>query len=526
MKRLGWIVFANLLLMCSGAGALKAAQVAPPTAPTGFSGVAPSTTSIQWSWGASTGSTIITYEIHAVPETSPPTIIASGLSSTSYLETGLSENTPYSRNVYAVGTDIVTKSPPSNTARRYTLIHTATTGDYTVKSTADTVIDIEVVPPPNPTGDQTGVQIFRNVPTAKQITPFSPVYSALDTGLQPDTEYCYNIEFQNGDGIASGPSPSSQCAKTTKKKSCTFDVKIVTKYRTPDILLDQKEISTYVFPDSPPDPNQESGFNHFELTQKGTRIHEALKMRRGSRQYLFVTTPIPDKFRDPGAPSSQTTMTITHTGDDAPLIEFNASGELEERSKGRRGACISLGTCGHWAQASAGTAQGKDLLTYSVPEVGKPFFAETNDGNKHSFVIFLGGDLGRFFGGTDLEIMFPDQDDSGPIATGRSQFGETSTPAKFTFVTSTDVAGAIEGGTFSTTRCSGHTNTHHTMILTGTTPDCNISVTFTNDGTAADVKINDDLGSRNFTLTAPDATKTVDPTFPQWKGGGGPWGKK
>lgn len=215
MRRFGWIVFAHLLLLCSGgAGRLEALQSAPPTSPTGFGGVAQSTTAIQWSWGPSTGSSVITYEIHAVPETTPPTIIASGLASTSYLETGLNENTEYSRNVYAVASDGITKSAPSNVGTRYTLIHTATTSDFSVSATSSTSILIAVVPPPNSTAGQTGVEIVRNVPSQSAVSGPAQVYSATDSGLQPKTEYCYNIQFQNGDAVPSGFSPTSQCATT------------------------------------------------------------------------------------------------------------------------------------------------------------------------------------------------------------------------------------------------------------------------------------------------------------------------
>jgi hypothetical protein len=214
MKRFGWLFFAHVLLFLAPAnGSPKALQGGPPSTPAGFAGVAQSTTSIQWSWGSSTGATTITYEIHADPETSPPTVIASGLTSLSYVENGLSENTRYGRHVHARGLDGVT-SPASNPDRRYTLIHTATTADFKVTLSSDTSSAIKVVEPPNAFADQTGVEIFRTVPTFLMISAMSPTYNAAENGLAPDKDYCYNIEFQNGDGIRSGPGPSPLCVHT------------------------------------------------------------------------------------------------------------------------------------------------------------------------------------------------------------------------------------------------------------------------------------------------------------------------
>jgi hypothetical protein len=113
-------------------------------------------------------------------------------------------------------------SGPSNPDAKFTLIHTAATSDFTVTAGSSSSIDIAVVPPPNAFLAQTGVEIFRTVPTAKQITAFSQVYTASDTGLQPNTEYCYNIQFRNGDAIASGPGPSPLCATTPPQgEECT-----------------------------------------------------------------------------------------------------------------------------------------------------------------------------------------------------------------------------------------------------------------------------------------------------------------
>ncbi len=199
------------LVLSPGAGSQARAtfQAVPPT---NFHGVAQSTTSIQWSWDPSTGASF--YELHADPDpvSGPPTVIATFITATNFQETGLAENTQYARHVHASGGGVL--GSPSNADQRYTLIHTATSADFTVTADSSTAVSIAVVPPSNSMAGQTGVEVIRTVPTAAVVSPFSQVYTVTDSGLQPDTEFCYNIQFRNGDGIPSGFSPTSLCART------------------------------------------------------------------------------------------------------------------------------------------------------------------------------------------------------------------------------------------------------------------------------------------------------------------------
>jgi hypothetical protein len=528
MRRIAWISFAYLLLFLSPGSVLRAGvltQAAPPTTPAGFGGVAQSTTSIQWSWGASTGSTFITYDIHATPETSPPTIIASGLSATTYLETGLSENTKYTRHVHAVGT-FGDMSPPSNSQSRYTLVHTATTADFSVAATSPTATRVTVVPPPNPAADFTGVEIFRNVPNAVTISPFSPVYAKDDTGLQPKTQYCYNIQFRNGDSIPSGPSPSSLCATTPDNEPglCRWDVKIVTMYRTPDNNVRTPHLADYV--DSEGTTvfrNAEFGFNEGSLTQKGVRIFGTMRQKRADDSHLIVTHPAPDEMEDLDGINSQTTMIVTHSGvckDGQPKGDWKGSAEYELDSGGRRGFCL-VGFCPHWAQGSGALLEGQDLLKYKFPH--GPVFATTTDGDK-GMIIFVGGELlGELgFAGTDLTVLFPSRQKDHKQK-GFSIFGNhTGDEYKFTWLTTTDVAGKIDPGS-SSVGGHGKAKGTHTFDFKASCSDCRVKVDFKDDGQKAHVKIQDDTQDVNYTLVAPDANKTADASSPQFKGGGGPW---
>lgn len=213
MRRIAWVLLGHTLLMLAGSAPKASEAAAYLEAPGDVRGVALSESSIQWEWSRVLGAT--RYVLH---EDGTHAFVGEVQDPASYfVETGLAENTRYSRHVHAVFyTDT---SAPSVAARRYTWVHPATTGDFTVTPKSASEIKIVVKPPRNSAEDLTGVEINRTSPSSSTVSSFSPVYEAIDSGLQPGTEYCFAIEFRNGDGIASGPSPSSLCAETADDSS-------------------------------------------------------------------------------------------------------------------------------------------------------------------------------------------------------------------------------------------------------------------------------------------------------------------
>ena len=204
-KRVLWLLLGHVLLGLTS-GPANSSVTALSAAPANFQGSAVSMTSIAWSWDASLGAT--SYELHAADHT-----LIANVSATGYTETSLSENTAYTRHVHSREFGVL--SAPSSTVSRFTLVRGADTSDFTVTPDSASAITIAITNPPvNLAEGQTGVRIFRTSPSTGVVSAFSKTLSATDTGLLASTQYCYNIEFQNGDAISSGPSPSPNCAVT------------------------------------------------------------------------------------------------------------------------------------------------------------------------------------------------------------------------------------------------------------------------------------------------------------------------
>lgn len=176
----------------------SATPTGPPPVPANFTGVAQSSSSIQWSWSDVSGESgfVIHDDAHAV-------VAMLGADVTSYTEPGLQENVSYTRHVHAVFSG--TPGGASNSKSRATLVHDAAAGNFLLTRVASTQIDVSVTPPPNGTSGNTGVQIERSTDGAAWFTvkPFSKVYLHHDFGLSATASYQYRIRFQNADGMAS-----------------------------------------------------------------------------------------------------------------------------------------------------------------------------------------------------------------------------------------------------------------------------------------------------------------------------------
>jgi hypothetical protein len=166
-----------------------------------FSGVAQNPGSIRWSWSSAVGAT--QYLLLDDVQTLIATIDASTLS---YQETGLQENTRYSRYVRAVTSQ--GNGNPSPTATVYTLVRDPQDADWSVVVRPNSDVAITVTPPPGSAAGQTAGEIQRLVGTGWIVVQsFSSAYAFVDTGLTPSITYSYRIRFRNGDGVATAASP-------------------------------------------------------------------------------------------------------------------------------------------------------------------------------------------------------------------------------------------------------------------------------------------------------------------------------
>jgi hypothetical protein len=118
---------------------------AAPTAPS-FNSTTISPTSIQWNWSGVPAETnyVLHDANHAVIATVPPNL-------TTYVETGLLENTVYTRHVHAV--NATGSSPASNSVSRATMVHDPVAADVSLTVVSGTQINVSVTPPTNPASD-------------------------------------------------------------------------------------------------------------------------------------------------------------------------------------------------------------------------------------------------------------------------------------------------------------------------------------------------------------------------------------
>jgi titin len=223
-----------------------AATNAPPAppAPAGLAGTALSPTSIQWTWGNVAGET--SFEVHDDAHAVIGTVGADVLS---FTESGLSENTLYSRHVHAVNSG--GSSPASNTASRYTKVHDPALADFSLTVISASQIDVAVVPPPNSASAQTGCRIDRSADgsTWAPIKPFSAVYGFSDTSLAAGTTYHYRILYRNGDAVetlaslsrtattSAAPQPPAAPVITTPAKKTNDTTPVIGGTSEPNVTI-------------------------------------------------------------------------------------------------------------------------------------------------------------------------------------------------------------------------------------------------------------------------------------------------
>ena len=204
-----------------------------PSAPTGLTATASSSSVIGLSWTAVTpppNCTINSYSVYRSTTSgftpSSSNLIASGLTSTSYSNTGLTASTIYYYVVEAVDADGSSAASAQASAETQTAsctaVPSAPTG-LTATASSSSVIGLSwtgVTPPPNCTINS--YSVYRS--TASGFTPSSSNLIASgvtgttysNTGLAPSTAYYYVVEAVDADGSSAA---SAQATATTQAAS-------------------------------------------------------------------------------------------------------------------------------------------------------------------------------------------------------------------------------------------------------------------------------------------------------------------
>ena len=195
---------------------------AVPSAPTGLTATASSSSSIGLSWGAVTppaNCTISSYTVYGGTTANPTTIIASGVTGTSYSNTGLAASTTYYYLVKAVDADGT--SPASNqanattTSASCTTVPSAPTG-LTATATSSSAIGLSwnaVTPPANCTISSYSVYGGTTANPTTLIAGGLTGTTYSNTGLTASTTYYYVVKAVDADGTSAA---SSQATATTQ----------------------------------------------------------------------------------------------------------------------------------------------------------------------------------------------------------------------------------------------------------------------------------------------------------------------
>ena len=198
-----------------------------PSAPTGLAATASSSSAIGLSWNAVTppaNCTISSYSVYGGTTANPTTLIASGLTGTTYSNTGLAASTTYYYVVKAVdadGTSAASAQANATTSAAPSCTSVPPTGPTGLTATASSSSAIGLswtAAPANPPCTITSYSVYRST-----INGFTPSPSTLDasgvtgttysdTGLAASTTYYYLVEALDSFGASAA---SAQATATT-----------------------------------------------------------------------------------------------------------------------------------------------------------------------------------------------------------------------------------------------------------------------------------------------------------------------
>jgi fibronectin type 3 domain-containing protein len=195
---------------------------AVPSAPTGFTATASSSSSIGLSWSAvtpPTNCTISSYTVYGGTTPNPTAVIASGVTGTTYSNTGLAASTTYYYLVKAVDADGT--SAPSAQAQATTpavsctTVPSAPTG-LTANATSSSAIGLTwnaVTPPANCSISSYTVYGGTTANPTTAIASGVTGTSYSNTGLTASTTYYYVVKAVDADGTSAA---STQATATTQ----------------------------------------------------------------------------------------------------------------------------------------------------------------------------------------------------------------------------------------------------------------------------------------------------------------------
>lgn len=156
---------------------------------------------------------------HAFGESGATNLAAN---TTSYAESGLTENQPVTRHVH--GYTVVGDWDPSSDVTAHAAIRDASTSDFALSGGVSSVW-ITVTSPPNSASAQTGVKIERS-PNGSTgwvtVQDFAATYAKNDTGLAAQTWY-YRITYRNGDAVATTTSGNNSVVVAAGLSAPTID---------------------------------------------------------------------------------------------------------------------------------------------------------------------------------------------------------------------------------------------------------------------------------------------------------------
>jgi len=196
-----------------------------PSAPTGLTATTSSSSSIGLSWSAVTppaNCSISSYTVYGGTTANPTTVIASGVTGTTYSNTGLAASTTYYYLVKALDADGTSaasaQAQATTSAASCTTVPSAPTG-LTATASSSTAIGLSwsaVTPPANCSISSYTVYggTTANPTTVIASGVTGTTYS--NTGLTPSTTYYYAVKALDADGTSAA---SAQASATTQPTS-------------------------------------------------------------------------------------------------------------------------------------------------------------------------------------------------------------------------------------------------------------------------------------------------------------------
>jgi fibronectin type 3 domain-containing protein len=189
-----------------------------PSAPAGLTATTSSSSSIGLSWGAVTppaNCSISSYTVYGGTTANPTTVIASGVTGTTYSNTGLAASTTYYYLVKAVdadGTSAASNQASAETsAPSCTTVPSAPTG-LTATASSSTTIGLSWTPVTPPANCSISSYTVYGGTTANPTTAIASGVTGTtysNTGLTASTTYYYVVKAVDGDGTSAASAQAS-----------------------------------------------------------------------------------------------------------------------------------------------------------------------------------------------------------------------------------------------------------------------------------------------------------------------------